>query len=64
MRRFRQLSDMMPGAEEEDMRIKKITAWAGGKFAKLRLLFMLHFMFDRVVRAENMKWQQMRNKEK
>ncbi len=42
--------------------MKKAAAWAGRKFAKLRLLFMLHFMFDRVVRVENLKWQQ-RDKE-
>lgn len=39
------------------MRIKKASAWAGRIFARLRLLFMLHFMFDRVMREENMKWQ-------
>ena len=44
------------------MMMKKAAAWAGRIFAKLRLLFMLHFMFDRVVRAENLKWQQ-RDKE-
>ncbi len=44
------------------MMMKKAAAWAGRKFAKLRLLFMLYFMFDRVVRAENLKWQQ-RDKE-
>lgn len=44
--------------------MKKRLVWVGRIFAKLRLLFMLHFMFDRVVRAENRKWQQGENKGK
>jgi len=40
------------------MMMKKAAAWAGRTFAKLRLLFMLYFMFDSVMQAENLKWQQ------
>ncbi len=46
------------------MRIKKVSALAGRIFKKLRLLFMLHFMFDRVMREENMKWQERREENK
>ncbi|MCI9080315.1 MAG: hypothetical protein HFH68_15650 [Lachnospiraceae bacterium] len=46
------------------MRIKKVYTWMGRMFKKLRLLFMFHFMFDRIMREENMKWQKRREESK
>lgn len=46
------------------MAVRKAASWIGRKSARLRLLFMLYFMFDRVMQEENLKWQQKDRKNK